>query len=245
MAELHDTGRLRVGVPEDRPPIGYVDASGAPRGMAVELGRIVAEALRVEPEFVAYPSDRLLGLVAIGGLDLAFPVTPLTEELVRAHSFTDPYIVDHQRLLVPAGSGWRDLDDLTGARVCSHTHPLTGVELDELNPGIEVDDAVDPEECRAAFDAGRVDAVTAVEFVLEEILADLRRDGSQARARVAGDELNTVGYGAAVLPVPGLAQFVRDVLEAAKEDGTWERRLDATPPTLTLEEAAALWPMPR
>jgi polar amino acid transport system substrate-binding protein len=253
MAVVQDAGTLRIGIPEDSAPIGYVDETGAPQGLAVELGRFVARALHVRPDFRAYPSERLLGLVAIGGLDLGFPVTPLTEELVRNHRVTDPYLVAHQRLLVPAASAWDGVDDLSGVRTCSYTEPRTGVELVELNPDVIVEPAPDPMECGARFRRGRVDAVTAPDFYLLSIVRGLGRGAPSARdARLTGDDLNTAGYAAAVIPVSGFAEFVRLVFEDAESDGRWRRAFEKTvgppppsPPALTLEEAAALWPIPR
>lgn len=252
MAELQDQGRIRIGIAEDAAPLGRVDGSGAPSGFTVELGRIVADTLHVEPEFITYPSYRLLGLVDVGALDLAFPVTHLSEELVRSYHPTDPYLVAHQRLLVRPSSGWDDVDDLSGARVCSYAEPTTGVDLERLNPGIELQAADHPRRCLREFRSGRVDAVTAEDFYLGDMLEKLRRGGSDevARARIVGDDLNTVGYGATVIRGTGFTQFVRDVLAEAKSDGRWARAFERTmqtppqsPPELTLEAAAALWPL--
>jgi polar amino acid transport system substrate-binding protein len=249
MRELQVEGRVRIGIPDDAPPLGYTDRAGAIKGFSVALGRVVADALHVRPEIRAYPSYRLQGLVDVGGLDVAFPLTPLTERVVRRYSASDPYVVGHQRLLVPRSSTARGVDDLAGATVCAHLDPQTGVALSELVPGVRVETADDLARCRRDLARGRVDAVTAQDFLLVHVRDTLAGDGSPA-TKLVGDNLNTVGYAAAVIPQPGFAEFVRTALAAAEADGRWAvayRRWigmpPEAPPEMTWEEGAALWPL--
>ena len=246
MRELQDAGRIRIGVPTDAPPLGYVGPGGEPLGFSVALGRMVAQALGVAPEFRPYPSERLEGLVAIGGADVAFPLAPITEDVVRRQSASDPYLVSHQRLLVRQASDIEDVDDLSGSSACESLDPNTGVPLEALDPTIEV--TVDGlQRCGDRLARGRAEAVTAEDFLLAHLRSDLQRSGSATR--LTGDSLNTVGYGARVIQKSGFAQFVSDVFAAAKQDGRWarayERWMDdpaGRPPSMTVWEAAALWP---
>ncbi len=47
--EIEDRGFIEIGVYEDFPPWSWADEDGAPQGIDVALGRIIAEALGVEP----------------------------------------------------------------------------------------------------------------------------------------------------------------------------------------------------
>ena len=247
LRELQESGSIRIAVADDAPPLGYAGRSGAPRGFTVALGRMIAEALHVRPEFRLYPSDRLPGLVAVGGAEVAFPLAPITEEVVRKQSVSDPYLVAHQRLLVRASSKIRGVDDLAGARVCAYLAPSTGIELDELAPGVAVTASPELAGCGTDLARGRVHAVTSDDFLLDYLGRRMRASGP--RTRLTGEGLNTVGYGAMVLDRPGLAQFVSNVFASAEQDGRWQdsyaRWLGGPPegpPTMTVWEAAALWP---
>ena len=248
LRELQNAGSIRIAVATDAPPLGFAGRSGAPRGFTVALGRMIAEALHVRPEFRLYPSDRLAGLVAVGGAEVAFPLAPITEEVVRKQSVSDPYLVAHQRLLVRASSRIRGVDDLAGARVCAYLAPETGIELDELAPGVAVRASPELVGCGAALARGRVHAVTSDDFLLDYLGRRMSASGGP-RTRLTGEGLNTVGYGARVLDRPGLAQFVSNVFASAEQDGRWQddyaRWLGEPPegpPTMTVWEAAALWP---
>jgi ABC-type amino acid transport substrate-binding protein len=257
MGAAQEAGRLRIGVPAASPPIGFVErrppagpADRADRtgGMATDLGRIVAEALHVRAELVPVSGDEeMLDLLDARALDLGFPEAPLTEARLRTYSFTNPYVVVHQRLLVRAGSGISEPADLAGRTTCSYLDPVTGVPPDALEPAAEVVAADSLAECADLFRRGRVDAVTADDVFLDYLAAT----GGAPGAEIVGDELTTSAYGAAVATgATSFATIVEDVLADAIAEGDWADIYTrwvgvepGGPPELTAEEAAALYPM--
>lgn len=252
MGEIQARGFLKIGVPSDRPPFG--SQSGRlddVEGATVELGRYVAEALHVDPSFVAAPNDELLGLIDDKSVDVAFPITAITEPLVRHYSFTDPYWVAHQRLLSLRGTF--DLDELGGETVCSFIDPDTEVALDTLNPAIELKTVPDPADCVPTVEKNGV--ATASDAILMGMVEALHRRVPIYPPIIGGDELTTEGYGAVVIgDAPGFIEVVNNILARAQEDGTWDDAVGgsvaaggqfttpAEPPDLTVEEAAALYP---
>jgi polar amino acid transport system substrate-binding protein len=247
MGAVQDAGQLRIGVTTDVPPLGYVDPrTEEPVGLTVALGGEIAETLGVRAAFTLGSSDRLLELVASDELDIAFPNVPLTEEAVRSHTFSTPYLVVHQRLMVPSGSTVRTFEDLAGRRFCSAIDPDTGVSPDAIEPGARVMRAGSVADCIEPFRSRAVAAVTAPDVFLRHAVDVL---APHTRAKIVGDELSTSGYGAAVTPGGGWLPFVNAVLDAAELDGTWAeayRRWIGTnpgePPELSAEDAAALFP---
>lgn len=112
MGVIQEVGVIRIGVPSDYPPFAIVEGATI-EGFVVELGTLVAEALGVEAQFIPAPNRVLLDLVdvdpehpeATTDADLVFPMMPITEELVKRYTFTDPYWVGHTRELEgPSGS---------------------------------------------------------------------------------------------------------------------------------------------
>lgn len=106
MGVIQDRGVMRIGVPADYPPFAFANPDTFEvEGFVVELGKLVAEALGVEAEFIPAPNDDLLDMVFVDPkkpnapteADMVFPMVPITEELVEAWSFTDPYWVGHTR----------------------------------------------------------------------------------------------------------------------------------------------------
>ena len=216
MGEIQARGHIVVGIPSDYPPFGSLSSSGQPEGFTAGLGRLVADALGVKAKFVGRPSDQLLGIVDSDGADLVFPMVPITQDSAASHPFSDPYLLVHQRLLVPGGSGIRGVSDLGGTTVCSVINAQTEVPLPRLDPSISLKTKRSAGQCAAPLKKGQVAAVTGPDVALLGLRS--RLPGSE----LAGGRLTTEGYGAAVSPcAPGLAEFVTRVLAGAKKDGTW------------------------
>lgn len=110
MGVIQERGEMRIGVPSDYPPFAIVEGADI-EGFLVELGTLAAEALGVEPRFIPAPSRVLLDMVYVDpenpqgetDADMVFPMVPITEELVKEWTFTDPYWVGHRRELEGTG----------------------------------------------------------------------------------------------------------------------------------------------
>ena len=242
-------GNLVVAVERDSPPVASFE-DGEAKGLGVEIGAAVAEALGVEADFVpAASSQQLIEMVEDGDADLAFPITPLTSAALREMSFSNPYYIGHQRLLVRADSGISGIDDLAGQSVCSAIDPVTGVRLDALDPSVDLVERSDVAECSAAITGKRLDAATASDLALMQVA------GTSGTLQIVGEELSSEGFAALAGPeASGLADFVDGVLREAVEEGVytlWYEKwiqpyLGGPAPTegpgLTAEEAAAFFP---
>lgn len=279
MGRVQEAGMLKTGLPVDRPAFAIASSacsSSAPcdgvEGFAFELAQEVADALRVDLEVYAVPNDELIPLVEDEMVDLAFPMVPITESLVRKHSFTDPFLVGHQRIMVPEDIAAPEefvLEDLATTessseaadRVCEYVFPEVGVPVAELDLGLEVQQVEEPQACGALFLKGEIAGAVGHDLPLAGIIPFLAGTcgeggcpGVPPLPRFVGDQLSTEGYGALV-PSGESAwnDFVTQVIEESQQEGRWtalyERWLQPllggeipTPPGMSVEEAAALFP---
>ena len=242
MGEIQATGTLVVGVPDD---VGdpWVE-------FALPVANDIAESLRVEVDVESHPNDELVDLVDAGTLDVAFPVLTITEELVRKHAFSDPIYVAHQRLVVPADAEVDTVDDLSG-EVCSPIDDATGVELQELNPGLLTLplEPGDVRGCVPLFEQDLVASATAPDVLLATMLDELGPG-----YEVAGEQLTTEPLAVALeRGASGWVDYVNKIVTEFDQEGRWAHAYEehlgpllggATPepPNMTLEEAAALFP---
>ena len=177
MGVIQERGVLRIGVPSDYPPFAIVEGASV-EGFVVELGTLAAEALGVEAEFIPAPNRVLLDMVYVDpkkpeaptDADLVFPMVPITEELVKAWTFTDPYWVGHTR----------DVEGpSTSRQILTYSQP--DVELLKIayeNPGVLVTgEEQSMEGYGAAVRTGAATFATLVSQVFNE--ADAEGDWSE------------------------------------------------------------------
>jgi polar amino acid transport system substrate-binding protein len=260
LGQIQRTDTLVVGI-EDISPLVSQGSSGKPDGFAVEQARWIADALGVGLEVRTAPSSAaLITLLEGGAIDVAFPTAPITEELLRAYAVTDPYLISHQRLLVPEDSSVADVNDLAGDTVCWAVDPDTGVAPDDIAETVEIIRASTARGCARVLGSGEAQAATGLDLLLVAVIEKLQASDRCSRpfacsGKIVGPDITTVGIGAMVQQtLPAYKEFVNEVFADARADGRW---LDAfrlhigpylpappTPPELSAEEAAALFPTP-
>jgi len=262
MGRIQEAGELSVGLPESpahpsrfkrRTPV-----QGFTEGLATEL----AEVLGVEVATTVASDDELFELVEQGDLDIAFPLTAVTEKRVRRNSFSDPYYVAHQRFLVvnpaPDLSPDLSLDGIGPAtRLCMVIDPDTAFDLATADTPAPVVAVTDPNSC---FKKRWSEIVTAPDLDLIDISEGLQVTCSRTPKAscpdmsIVGEQLTTEGYAALLAPDPPWIEFVKRVFGEAESTGEWTRLYnewlaphlqdpDPTPPAMTLEEAAAIFPV--
>lgn len=242
LTAIQRRGVLEVGVPTGPEGLGTTDAGP---GLAEDVAGWVADALEVRTEFTYGDTDELLLGIQGGDLDLAFPMMPITEGGARSRkrSYTAPYYVAHQRILLGPGTG-----DLAGVEdVCTFGDPRTQVPPENVRDDIGGVRSNDAAACGRLIESDIVDAALAPDVLLFELEAGI--DGTT----LLPESYNTEGYSAIVqYGEVGVANFFDAVLSRAIDDGRWMESyeenigplttLEGEPPDLTAEEAAALFP---
>lgn len=113
-------GKLVVGVFTDKPPFGFVDASGRYVGFDTDLGRRFAKDLlgdESKVEFVAVEPASRIPFLQSDKVDLILANMTVTPERQQAVDFTNPNLRVAVQLLVRDDSGVARLDDLADKTV--------------------------------------------------------------------------------------------------------------------------------
>ena len=214
-------GTLIVGVREDFPPLGYLDADGKNTGFEVDLARYLARQLlgdegklQLVPVFAANRITTLLSESA----DLLIAAVTATEDRASVFAFSEPYFTSGSLLLVPRGSSIQGLQDVKGKRVAVLDGSIQEGGLEPVAPETTRVKFWRVSEAVEALRAGRVDAF-AEDDVLVLALArqypDLAAVGKPFRPHPF----------AVALPKGDrdLLAWVNDQLRKAKADGTYDR----------------------
>jgi polar amino acid transport system substrate-binding protein len=219
---------LKVGSDIPYPPFEQ-GKKGSYTGFDVELMDAIGEEIGREPEFVDSSFETIFRDVAQGKFEAVMSAATITEEREKVVSFSNPYYLSEQAILVKEGSPIKGLADLKG-KVVAAQQGTTGLELgkekaeaSELRPYPEGPDADN------ALKAGTVEAVIIDAPVAKQQAEEL--GGIEVVEKVPTEET----YGIAVeKDNTELVEQLNEGLAKTLEDGTYakvyEKWFDEAPP---------------
>jgi glutamate transport system substrate-binding protein len=246
MGKIQERGEITIGVKFDVPPFGFENPqSGEVEGFDVDMGKIIAEELGVEPKFVEAISDNRIPFLQQGEVDLILSTMTINQERDLEIEFSEPYYIANGRILVPGDSDIRGLEGLAGKRVCTALGSTYEETIREQAPEADLKLVDTYSECLELLQNGAIDAISTDDVILTGMIIQ------DDTLKMVGDELTTEPYGAGIKEGDKEFQtFVSDTLEAAQADGRWQETYqkwvgqyinrEAQPPDMTLEEALAL-----
>jgi polar amino acid transport system substrate-binding protein len=237
MATIAQRGRLIAGVDQTKYLVGYRNPlTGQLEGTDIDLVRRIAQAILGDPnrvQFIVYDIADRVRAVEEKQVDLVVNNFSITCARQRSVEFSTPYQLAQQRLLVPKGSGVREVEDLAGRTVCTSTGSTTERALKALPVDVEVVTEIGIPDCVIRMQMGAVQAVSSDDIILAGLAAQ------DPQTEVVGRVLETAGYGVGMSKdAPDLVRFVNGVLEQGRDDGTLEesyrfwlgRQLEPAPP---------------
>lgn len=214
-----DPDLLVVGLEPNYPPFESVDsATGEITGFDVELIKLLCDANRWRYQIVPTAFDELLGGLASGDLDIAISAISITPEREVLASFSDPYYLTGQGLVVAVGdSATTDLADLRGKRV-GVMAGTTGEKMVKRTDGVLVFPYADIARALEDLAGGGLDAVVNDKPNTRELLK-----GVEALRLVPGT-LNSEYYGICMRPADSIRLAkLNDALAGLMGGYTYER----------------------
>ena len=227
--------KLTVGSDIPYPPFEQ-GKKGSYTGFDVELMEKIGEEIGREPEFIDSSFETIFRDVAQGKFEAVMSAATITEAREKVVSFSNPYYLSEQAILVKEGSDITGLADLKG-KVVAAQQGTTGLELgkekaeaSELRPFPEGPDADN------ALKAGTVEAVIIDAPVAKQQAEEL--GGIEIVEKVPTEET----YGIAVSKEnTELVEQLNEGLAKAIKDGSYakvyEKWFKEAPPLEGLEKA--------
>ncbi|HVW45735.1 MAG TPA: basic amino acid ABC transporter substrate-binding protein [Solirubrobacterales bacterium] len=227
--------KLTVGSDIPYPPFEQ-GKKGSYTGFDVELMEAIGKEIGREPEFIDSSFETIFRDVAQGKFEAVMSAATITEEREKVVSFSLPYYLSEQAVLVKEGSEITGLADLKG-KVVAAQQGTTGLELakekaeaSELRPYPEGPDADN------ALKSGVVEAVIIDAPVAKKQAEEL--GGIEVVEKVPTEET----YGIAVAKESTeLLEQINEGLKKTIEDGSYtkvyEKWFKEAPPLEGLEKA--------
>lgn len=210
---IEKAGKVTVGVKEDQPGLGYLDATTNKRsGFDVDVARWMAASLGYGPdkvEFKPIASQNREQSIVNGDIDYYVGTYSITDKRKELISFAGPYLITGQGLLVAKDNAKiTGKDALTSSDVvCSATGSTSIQRIKEETPAMtkEYDTY---SKCVQDLLQGQVDAVTTDEAILLGYAAQ-----NPDKLKTVGDVFSQERYGIGLQKGDtGLQTFFNDAL---------------------------------
>jgi polar amino acid transport system substrate-binding protein len=235
--EAEPTGeKLTVGSDIPYPPFEQKATGGGYTGFDVELMEAIGKEIGREPEFIDSSFETIFRDVSQGKFEAVMSAATITEEREKEVSFSLPYYLSEQAILVKEGSEITGLADLKGKTVAAQ-QGTTGLELGkEKAEAGELRAFPEGPDADNALKAGTVEAVIIDAPVAKQQAEEL--GGIEIVEKVPTEET----YGIAVAKESTeLIEQINEGLKEAIADGSYakvyEKWFKEAPPLAGLEKA--------
>lgn len=228
---MQQRGRVVMGVRDDQPGLGFKDATtGEYSGFDIEIARLVAAKLGFGADKLDYkvvPSAAREDTISRGEIDYMVGTYTINDNRKQRVSFAGPYFVAGQSLLVRSSeTAITGKDTLKGKKVCSVTGstPIQRVRDQGLTEPSNIVEFQTYSQCVDQLLSGQVDAVTTDDAILKGFAAQ-----QPDKLKLVGGTFSTEPYGIGLNhDDAALRGKINDILQAAYDDGTWQKIYDNT-----------------
>lgn len=217
LAAVKKKGRLVIAMEGTWSPWTYHDEKGALTGYDVAVGRKIAEAIGVEPEFVEGKWDGLLAGLDAGRYDIMVNGVGITEARRAAYDFSEPYAFDRVAVIaLEKNDAIHSMADLKGKHT-ANTISSTYAEVAE-KAGATVTGVDDLNQTFELLLSGRIDATINSEVTFY----DYKKAHPDAPIKIA---CYVPGAGEIGIPLKkgaasdSLRQVVNDTIEKLRASG--------------------------
>ncbi|MVW73250.1 amino acid ABC transporter substrate-binding protein [Bordetella sp. 15P40C-2] len=212
-----------VGLDDNFPPMGFRDDKNTLVGFDIDMAREAGKRMGIVVEFK--PIDWSAKEAELNGkrVDALWNGLTITEERKKNIAFTDPYMANHQIILVAASSPIQTKADLAGRVVGAQdgSSAVDAIKKDEPVAANLKEMKLFGDNVTALMDlsAGRLDAV-----VVDEVVGRYLASKREGQYRVLEENFGTEDYGVGVRKEDTeLLKQLNDTLNAMKQDGSAAR----------------------
>ncbi|WP_033293393.1 glutamate ABC transporter substrate-binding protein [Amycolatopsis jejuensis] len=229
--KIKSAGSITVGVKDDQPGLGQKDPkTGKFEGFDIEIARMVAAGLGISEDKIKYTtvdSGAREQAISNGQVDYYVGTYTISDKRKKLVSFAGPYFQAGQDLLVRKDdNSITGPESLKGKKVCSVTGstPIQRVREQGLTEPGNIVEFQKYSQCVEKLTTKDVDAVTTDDAILKGYAAQ-----DKDALRVVGKTFSKEPYGIGLNKDDKvLRDKIDDLLQAALDNGTWQKIYDAT-----------------
>lgn len=211
---------LKIGVPTDYPPYGFVGPDLKPMGLDIDIANLIAEKMGVKAELVPVVSANRIPYLQTKKVDLVVSTLGRNEERLKIIDFSVAYAPFYQGVFALKSTPIKSFDDLAGKTVAVTRGAMEDEMLAKVAPSTTIVKRFEDQAATtAAFAAGQTDVIaTSVSNI--GVLSQKNPNLGVEYKLLLRDSPCFVGIAKGE---DALRTKVNEILLAAKADGTLEK----------------------
>ena len=163
---------VKVAVPTDFPPYGFVGTDLQPQGLDVDMARIVADGLGAKLELVVVTSANRVPYLQTAKADLVISTLGKNPEREKVIDFTSAYSPFFQAVFAPKSMAIKGFGDLAGKSVAVTRGAIEDQELTKVAPaGADIKRFEDNNATVAAYASGQTQTLATGASVAGAMMA--------------------------------------------------------------------------
>ena len=159
LKQVLQRGTLRVGDCLTFAPFGFYNKDGQPDGYDVDLAKELAKQMGVKLEVVNTTSANRIPNLQTSKVDVVFCNFTRNLERAKEISFTNPYVVASEALLVKKSSGIKSINDMSNRTIATVKGSTNGDEVRALNMQVKIQEFDSSQAAILAVKQGQADAM--------------------------------------------------------------------------------------
>jgi len=211
---------IKIAIPTDFPPYGFVGIDMAPQGLDVDMARLIATKLGVKLELVPVSSANRIAYLQTKKADLVISTLGKNPEREKVIDFTAAYSPFYQAVFGPKNLPAKNVTDLHGKTVGVTRGAIEDQELSKLAPpDLAVKRFEDNNATVAAFVSGQVQFLATGASVAAVVMQKNPQLGTELKF-VLKDSPNFIGVAKGE---DALRTKVNTIIASAKTAGELEK----------------------
>jgi polar amino acid transport system substrate-binding protein len=216
LERIQSNKTVKVAVPTDFPPYGFVGTDLKPQGLDVEMAQLVAAKLGAALELVPVTSANRIPYLQTGKADLVISTLGKNAEREKVIDFTSAYSPFFQAVFAPKSLAIKSAADLSGKTVGVTRGAMEDQELSKIAPqDVDIKRFEDNNATVAAFVSGQVQAIATGASVAGAMMAKNPQLGTEFKLLLK-DSPNFIGVAKSDA---ALKDKLNDIIAQAKASG--------------------------
>jgi polar amino acid transport system substrate-binding protein len=211
---------IKIAVPTDYPPYGFVGTDLKPQGLDIEMAQLIAAKLGVKVELIPVTSANRIPYLQTKKADLVISTLGKNPERLKVIDFTAAYSPFFQAVFAAKSMPIKSWADLSGKTIAVTRGAMEDEELGKVGPaGMEVKRFEDNAATLAAFVAGQTQVIATSASTAGTIMFKNPQLQTEYKLLLK-DSPNFIGVAKGE---DKLRTKVNEIIAEAKKDGTIDK----------------------